>query len=181
MTGVQTCALPIFVDVYNQEKTPGYLKDFKIYIEGIKQANVVEGSSFEKQEKLIEKIKNNLEDFLFLELKSLDDRVLNYYLDCYAQDQEPFHNEFTLFKGLDIHRFSGDIVKLSDSEFKELINVLNSQLRMKINISTTLFERVVINYLSIHRSDTQIIPLVYYNVKIDIENKLLIQIGRAHV
>ena len=165
----------LIVDVYNQEKTPGYLKDFKIYIEGIKQANVVEGSSFEKQEKLIEKIKNNLEDFLFLELKSLDDRVLNYYLDCYAQDQEPFHNEFTLFKGLDIHRFSGDIVKLSDSVFKELINVLNSQLRMKINTSTTLFERVVINYLSIHRSDTQIIPLVYYNVKIDIENKLLIR------
>ena len=81
----------ILADVYNIGKE-GFKADFKMYIDSIKQANVVEGTFYGKQESLIEKMKNNIEDFLFLELRSLDDRVLNYYLEYNANHENTYQN-----------------------------------------------------------------------------------------
>lgn len=165
----------IIADVYNINKEGKFKSNFKIYIDSIKQANVIDGTFYDKQEALIEKMKNNIEDFLFLELRSLDDRVLNYYLDCYANDEEPYQNEYALIKGLDLNLFNSNVIKLTDRDFDQLITIINKQLKLKIDKKTALYEKIVINYLSIYKGDDQIIPLVYYNVKIDIENKLLIR------
>lgn len=163
----------ILADVYNIGKE-GFKADFKMYIDSIKQANVVEGTFYGKQEALIEKMKNNVEDFLFLELRSLDDRVLNYYLECYANDDEPYQNEYTLVKGLDLNIFKSNRVELSDHDFDHFVNILNKQLKLKVDPKTMLTVKLVINYLSIYQGDDKIIPLVYYNTKLDIEHKCLI-------
>lgn len=163
------------VDVYNLIKVPAFSTDYKIYFNKIKHATVLESSFYEKQVKLIEKIKTNIQDFLFLELTAFEDKILNYYLDCYNHDNEPFQTEYTMLEGIDVETFDGEApLVLEENEYNAAINILQNQLRLKIK-SNTIYERIVLNYLSVYSPQKGLIPIVFFNVSIDIKNKLLIK------
>lgn len=163
------------VDVYNSEKTPKFDRDYILSYDRIKSATLIESSYYTKQEALINKIKSNLEDFLFLEYNKFEDKLLKYYLECYNQDNDPTSTQYTMVEGIDVDTFGADLViKLDDEMFDRILITLRNQLSLKQR-NNVIYEKIVFNYLSIFNKSKGIIPIAYYNVNIDIENQCLIR------
>lgn len=165
----------MLVDVYNTEIEPHYDRDYRINFDRIKTASVIEGSYFPKQEVLIEKINTNLEDFLFLEYNKFEVKLLNYYLECYNQDNDPSSTQYTMIDGIDVDSFGSDLtIKLDEDSFNKVIQTLRNQLSLKVR-KNTIYEKLVFNYLSIHSKSKGTIPIAYYDVFIDIIEKTLVR------
>lgn len=165
----------MLVDVYNPEIEPHYARDYRINFDRIRSASVIEGSYFPKQEVLIEKINSNLEDFLFLEYNKFEDKLLNYYLECYNQDNDPSSTQYTMIDGIDVDSFGSDLtIKLDEDSFNKVIQTLRNQLSLKVR-KNTIYEKLVFNYLSIHSKNKGTIPIAYYDVFIDITERTLVR------
>lgn len=165
----------LLVDVYNASKSPSFNRDFHIYFDRIQQANVLEGSYSKIQDKLVNKIKNNLEDYLFLEYSRFEDKLLNYYSECYQQDNDPSQTQFTLVEGIDVQNFDhANQLQLNDEQFDNFINTLQRQLSIKLR-NNAIYEKVIFNYLSVSNKTKGILPICYYNVLIDIEHKRMVK------
>lgn len=163
------------VDVFNSEKSDEIGIDYTIYFDRILRASVVEGTTYPIQELLIEKIKLNYEAFKYLEFQKINDRILNYYLDCYALDNEPFQQEFALVPGIDVHTIDASEVELSDESFDEVISILKNSLKIKDAKSGVKYERLIMNYLSIESMSKGLIPIVYYDITLDLANRKIVR------
>lgn len=162
------------IDAFNLGRSDKVLKDQYIYYEKIIFATVLENTYYEKPDDLIKRLNENIAEYLFLEGKPLDDRILAYYLECYGLDNEPFQTEFTLVPGLDIDMLS-KVTQISDQErFDSFLDLIKRQLRIKTGDSKMIFEKLILNRLSINSKDKGILPVVYHNIYIDIENRRLI-------
>ncbi len=163
------------VDVYNSSKTPNFNRDFHIYFDRITQANVIEGSFSKIQSKLIDKINSNIEDYLFLEYARFEDKLLNYYNECYLQDNDPSQTQYTVVEGIDIENFDNtNQLQLTDEQFEDFIKTLNNQLNIKRK-NNSIYEKVIFNYLSVFNKTKGIIPICYYDILIDIEHKRMVK------
>jgi len=162
------------VDIFNLEKSDKVQKDYYIYFNKITTALVLDNTYYQKPEKLIEKLNTEFEEFLFLEGKPLDDRILSYYLECFGLDNEPFKTEFALIPEIDNDVLSKPTESIDSEAFDRFLNMIKKQLKIKSSESKMIFEKVIINRLSIYSSEKGILPIAYYNVYIDIENRKLI-------
>lgn len=160
------------VDVFNNSKTPAFSKDYTIYFNLIENAIIIEDSYAPIPTILVEKIDKNPEDFLFLEYNERIHKVLAYYETCYKIDSQKYENEYSVVSGIDLDSFQNNQLQLDAETFEKLLNTLYKQLSLKSKKST-IYERIVINELSIHSRHKGIIPIAYYTVNIDIENKIL--------
>ena len=165
----------MLVDVYNTELIPHYDRDYRINFDRIRTASVIEGSYYPIQTELVDKIRTHLEDFLFLEYNKFEDKLLNYYLECYNQDNDPSSTQYTMIEGIDVDSFGSDLsIKLDEESFNKVIQTLRNQLSLKVR-KNTIYEKLVFNYLSIHSKNKGTIPIAYYDVFIDIKEKTLIR------
>lgn len=162
------------VDVFNIEKSNKVLKDCFIFFNMIISATVLDNTFYQKPEKLIEKLNTEFENFLFLEGKPLDDRILNYYLECFGLDNEPFQTEFALIPGIDNEILSKPTEPMEQELFDRFLSLIKKQLKIKTSETKMIFEKIVINQLSICSTEKGILPIAYYNIFIDIENRRLI-------
>src|SRR5690554_591901 len=162
------------VDIYNINKAPSFVHNYHVYFSKIKSAYVLESSFYDKPLELIEKIRDNPDDFEFLEYNTNIEKVLQYYLECYNEDSQPYNNEFTLISGIDIDSFRSDgKLELSEDSFLEAIKVLRNQLNMKVR-NNAIYEKIVLNRLSVYSTQKGVIPIVYHNVFLDIEKQTFI-------
>jgi hypothetical protein len=162
------------IDAFNLDRSSKVLKDQFIYFNMITSATVLENTFYTKPEELIKRLNENPTEYLFLEGKPLDDRILAYYLECYGLDNEPFQTEFALVPGLDIDVLSKVTQIIDQSRFNEFLDLIKRQLKIKPSDSKMVFEKLILNRLSINSKDKGILPVVYHNIYIDIENRRLI-------
>ncbi|MDR2962067.1 MAG: hypothetical protein LBU90_00260 [Bacteroidales bacterium] len=91
--------------------------DAKIFISSIQTIEILRFSHYEVPEKLIQKIDNDtsLQEYNF---DGYDNNVLNYYLECYKSNIDPFLHKQHLISGLD---FSQDSLLLTNEELQHFI------------------------------------------------------------
>lgn len=164
----------LYVDVYNDELSRKVIKDYKIHYDKILSATVIENTIYRKPEKLLEKINQNLSEFLFLEDESLSERVLMYYLECFGLDNEPFQTQYALVSGMDFETIDSPEIPVNEEMYGQFMDAIKKQLKIHKGDSKILFEKVIINCLSINSSEKGIFPIAYKNVLIDLENRKLI-------
>jgi len=88
------------VDMFNVTKDDPII-NAKIYISAIQSAEILKFSHYEVPEKLIKKIEEDesLEDYNF---DRYDNSLLNYYLECYRANNDPFLHKRHLIPELDL-------------------------------------------------------------------------------
>jgi superfamily I DNA and/or RNA helicase len=163
------------VDIFNLERGSKVLNDHLIYYDNIQKASVIEGTTYDKPVQLIEKIKSDYEKFSFLEFQAINDRVLSYYLDCYSSDNEPYEQEFALIPGVALHSFKDRKYRIPDEDFPKVISTLKTSLKFKEKSAGIKFERYILNYFGIYSKSKGLIPIVYYDVAFDIEDKSFVR------
>lgn len=110
----------IQVNMFNVTKDDPILNK-KIYISRIKSAEVLRFSHYEVPEQLVRKLDHD-ESLLVYDFFRYDDDILNYYLECYRANRDPFLYKAHLIPGLDLAELSRNTpYPLSAEQQKRLI------------------------------------------------------------
>jgi len=81
------------VDVFNIEKS--YETESRsIFFESIQRASVIEGTFYPKPQLLINKMTENYQEYRFLTVNSVNERLLSYYMECMLLDNQEDEAEY---------------------------------------------------------------------------------------
>ena len=92
----------LFVNMFNVTKDEPILNS-KIFISSIQNAEILKFSHYDVSDQLISKIDEDtsLQKYNF---DRFDIKVLNYYLECYKANQDPFLHRTHLIPGIDLNK-----------------------------------------------------------------------------
>lgn len=109
------------VNMFNVTKDEPILKA-KIFISKIQSAEMLKFSHYDVPEELINKLYRD-ESLHKYEFDNFDSRLLNYYLECYRANKDPFLHKQHLIPGLDLQKLrENNPFQLNDSQQKRIIN-----------------------------------------------------------
>lgn len=89
------------VNIFNVTKDEPILNG-KIYISNIQTAEILRFSHYDVSERLIKKIEED-ESLQKYEFDRFDNNILNYYLECYKANHDPFLHKTHLIPGIDLN------------------------------------------------------------------------------
>lgn len=149
-----------------------------IYFEGIKNAELVEGATYEKANDLISKILQEPEKYNFLESNINRDDILDYYRDCFKLDTTPYISKYGLIPGIDNDSIVVDeCYYLNEEQFKILADnnfFSNERKKAKRESNQERYDDFLcMNLLSI-KSKKGLYVLAYRELLLDIKNKRLV-------
>ncbi len=149
----------------------GYNKDTSLYYDNIIEANIASYTYYNKPIKLINKIENNPEKYVFLYDNNINkDNIIDYYIDCYKLDVSPYLKEYELIPGIDNDTIlENNKYKLSDDQFK----ILAEHKFFSNNKYTNTEELLCMNIISI-KTKKGLFVLAYRPLLLNIEKKELI-------
>jgi hypothetical protein len=109
------------VDMFNVTKDEP-LGCKKIFLASIQSAEILRFSHYEASPSLIQKV-NDPTFITACGLEFFDNKLLNYYLECYTANIDPFIHKKHLIPGIDLDRLMADNpYALSSEQQKQLIN-----------------------------------------------------------
>lgn len=107
------------VNMFNVTKDDPIL-DAKIFISGIQAAEILKFSHYDVPEKLAKKLEHD-EGLQIYDFNRYD-KILNYYLECYKANKDPFLHKTYLIPGIDIVELSNNNpYPLTDEQQKQII------------------------------------------------------------
>lgn len=108
------------VNIFNATKDDPII-DSKIFISSIKNAEILKFSGYDVPEKLIKKLDDD-ERLQMYEFDRYDNNILNYYLECYKANKDPFLYKAHLIPGVDLTELAKqNPYQLSDAQQKQII------------------------------------------------------------
>jgi len=110
----------LLVNMFNVTKDEPIL-EAKIFISSIKTAEILKFSHYDVSDELIKKIDEDesLEEY---EFDRYDNNVLNYYLECYKANHDPFLHKLHLIQNIDLDELiNQNPYQLNDHQQKNLI------------------------------------------------------------
>jgi hypothetical protein len=111
------------VNMFNVTKDEP-LYDKKIFIAGIQTAEILKFSQYNVPEQLIKKLDED-ESLQIYEFDRYDNNILNYYLECYKANKDPFLYKSHLIPGIDIAELAKqNPYPLSNVQQKQIIKDL---------------------------------------------------------
>lgn len=143
-----------------------------IFYESILSAVLCEHTYHKTPEKLLKKLLNESEEFLFLNPINNRDDLLDYYVDCFKLDTTPYISKYGMIPGIDSNSLleSGEY-KLSEEQFNILVN--NAFFQEENKKEKGKFENTLVcNVLSIN-TKKGLYLLAYRNLDLDISKKVL--------
>ena len=163
----KTLSCEIFNEAYSNECTAVN----RISFERIKAASLVNFSSYNVPESLINKIQNDPEAYAWLGNDFIASDILSYYEDCSAMDNDPFQKNLCMIPGIDctVLLYNKSII-LNDDQFKLVIKkIIDPYIKSKCekNLYT-----LALSSLAIDRNNRSYI-VAYRDVSLDILNKTL--------
>lgn len=156
-------ARKLFVSMFNDRKSMQTM-DTWISFDNLKSAQIVEFSSYDVPEKLIDKIENNLDKCEWLQYDHFSHNVLNYYMECNLLDNDPSQKEYACVPGVDLRllRKNKQIV-LNEEQAKKIIkDIYHYDIK---NIGSTYYT-LAINCFSIDEGNKKFV-VCYYAVTFD--------------
>lgn len=107
------------VNMFNVTKDDPIM-DAKLFISSIQSAEILKFSHYDVPEKLIKKLEHD-EDLQIYDFNRYD-KILNYYLECYKANKDPFLHKTYLIPGVDITELSNNNpYHLTDEQQKQII------------------------------------------------------------
>jgi len=128
------------VNMFNVTKDEPIL-NAKIFISKIQTAEILKFSHYEVPEALVKKIFED-ESLLKYEFDNFDSRRLNYYLECYKANNDPFLHKQHLIPELDLSKLiNQNPFQLSDEQQKRIIKeIYNNDYNKYYNYELALNE-----------------------------------------
>ncbi|WP_343330849.1 AAA domain-containing protein [Polaribacter staleyi] len=110
----------LYVNIFNVTKDEPIL-NAKIFISSIQTVEILKFSHYDVTDKLIEKITND-ESLQRYEFDRYSNNILNYYLECYKANNNPFLHKKHLIPNVDSHELiNQNPYQLSDKQQKHII------------------------------------------------------------
>lgn len=108
------------VNMFNVTKDSPILNG-KISITGIQSAEILKFSQYEVPEELITKLEHD-ESLRVYAFNRYDNNILNYYLECYKANRDPFLHKAHLIEGLDLTELLKQTpFALTDAQQKQIV------------------------------------------------------------
>lgn len=115
------------VIMYNHE-LGDKISDGYIHYESIRSAKMVEFSTNDKADVLIEKLENNPESFVWLEYEKFNNNILSYLEECYYLDNDPYQTEYHMINGIDYSVLKEKKhIKLSREQMADIYNLIKDK------------------------------------------------------
>lgn len=110
----------LWVNMFNVTKDEPLLGK-KIFISSIQSAEILKFSHSESSEKLIKKLDED-ESLQVYEFDRYDNNILNYYLECYKANKDPFLHKSHLIHGVDLAELAKENpYSLKDQQLKQIM------------------------------------------------------------
>lgn len=160
----------LFVSLFNENKSMNTFEAW-IFFENIQNADIIEFSSYDVPEGLIDKIEHNLEKCSWLNYDHFNHNILNYYIECNRLDNDPSQKEYFLISGIDLSLLrKNKRFELTDEQAKKIIkDIYHYDIK---NISNT-FYTLAINVFSIDEGKNKFV-LCYYTLTFNPIKKSLV-------
>lgn len=132
----------LYVCMFNANKS---MKTFDTWItfENIQNADVIDFSSYDVPNNLINKIEKNLDKCRWLNYDHFNHNILNYYIECNILNSDPSQKEYLSIPGIDLRLLrKNKVLELTDDQAKKIIadiyhydikNISNSYYTLAIN------------------------------------------------
>ena len=155
---------------YNDKKSMDTFESW-ISFENIKSAEIIDFTSYEVPQELIDKIENNLSKFSWLNYDHFNHNVLNYFNECNIFDNDPCQKDYSAIPGIDLRLLKNNRkFKLNDEQTKRIINdIYHYDLRK----SNSTYYTLAINCFSIDEGKNKFV-ICYYELKFDPMQKSLV-------
>jgi superfamily I DNA and/or RNA helicase len=113
----------LLVNIFNVTKEVP-IRDGKIYISRIQTAEILKFSHYDVPEKLNKKL-NEDERLQVYEFDRYDNNILNYFLECYKANKDPFLYKAILIQGIDLTELAKkNPYQLTEEQQKQIIKDL---------------------------------------------------------
>jgi superfamily I DNA and/or RNA helicase len=110
----------LYVHMFNVTKDEPLLNK-KIFISGIQSAEILKFSHYEVPEELIKKLDED-KSLQIYDFHRYDNNILNYYLECYKANRDPFLHKTYLIQGLDLPELQKKTpYLLTDTQLKQIV------------------------------------------------------------
>ena len=161
----------LYVSMFNDKKSMNTF-DTWISFDGIQYADVIDFTSYEVSDKLIEKIEKNLTKCSWLNYDHFNHNVLNYYIECNILDNDPCQKDYAMIPGIDLALLRKNRkVRLTDDQAKRVIDDIYHY-DLKKNAKNSFFT-LAINEFSIDEGKNKFI-IAYHTLTFDPIQKSLI-------
>ena len=158
------------VVIFNEKKSMDTFES-RILFDNIKSAEVMDFTSYEVPQGLLDKIENNLSKFSWLNYDHFSHNVLNYFNECNIFDNDPCQKDYSAIPGIDLKLLIRNRkIKLNDEQTKRIINdIYHYDLRK----SNSTYYTLAMNYFSIDEGKNKFV-ICYYELKFDPIQKSLV-------
>ena len=146
--------------------------DTRISFDGIKSAQIIEGTTYDVPADLIDKIEKNPASYVWLNFDSFNNNILLYLRECYYHDNDPYQREYHCVDGVDCQLLrEKKAFDLSTVQFGQIIDFI-----LKTDIDAVSKKNVTflaINFLSIALRD-KLYVIAYHDILFDVEKRALV-------
>lgn len=152
-----------YVTMFNDKKSMETF-DSWIYFENIIKAEVINFSSYDVPDGLINKIERNINKCRWLNYDHFNHNILNYYKECNILDNDPAQKEYSCVPGIDLRVLrKNKYFHLTDEQAKRIIaDIYRYDIK---NISNSHFT-LAINCFSIDEGKNKFV-IAYYQITFD--------------
>ena len=150
------------------------MKELNLYYDSIIDANLIEGSFYEINSKLIEDIEEHSSRYSFIFNNVTNLKLLDYYSECNKLDNTPYRNDYKLIDELDVDVIGEGDYNLSNEQFEHLVKVYNYNAKNKRQNKMPRSVSLCMNICSIH-TKKGLYVLAYKKLLFDVKNRTLTQ------
>lgn len=169
----------LYVYIFNRYKKTYDTITTWISFDKITSAEVLKFTTYDRPDKFITDIENNIEKYEWLNYDHFNNNVLNYYKECNELDKDPVQKEYTRIPGIDLKVLRNELeYVLSYEQFctivKDLYDNNKRDAKNKDNINFYKpYNTLIINRLSIDEGRRKYV-VCYYELALDPRKKSLI-------
>ncbi len=150
------------------------LKELSLYIERILCTKIIDGTFYKTNKALLDDIESSPSKYAFLFTNTANLKILNYLADCNKLADLPrLNTQYSLVKKLDSEKLEGHFYKLTDEQYKMVINSFKKVAEIQNEKDKKDLLQLALNVLSIHTSKGLYV-LAYKEIRFDVCNKMLI-------
>ena len=156
--------------IFNDKKSLDCLT-VNISFDRILTAKLLDFTTYDINEQLIQKIETNKEDAAWLKYESFDNNILKYYIACNELDNDPYQKESCLISGIDRdlllrqHR-----ILLNDEQINTVLKYIY---HYDVNKTDSNKNDLIISVLSIDNANKKYV-LLYHNIMFDPSKRLMV-------
>ena len=141
-----------------------------IKFDKILSARLLDFTTYETPNKLIDKLEHHKEDAKWLKFESFDNNILRYYMECNELDNDPFEKDSFLIDGIDKHvLLKHKSIELNEKQERQVLSYIKNYDGKKIDGEINY---LILSFLSIDEFDKKYVVL-YYNICFNPFNKRL--------